>query len=140
MGIEKQKNFLIRFAFVAVVLFLAFIALKFTLGVFLPFLAAFLIAALLDRPIRYLCRKFPLKRSLVAIPIIILFFGAAGLLFTVLGIRVLALITSFFAGLPDFYNATLEPAMLQLFQQLERQIAALDPAALAAVNEVALHC
>ncbi|WP_295581549.1 hypothetical protein [uncultured Oscillibacter sp.] len=97
-----------------VVLLLAFATLKLTLGIFLPILVTFLIAAFLDGPLRFLSRKFPLKRTIAAIPVIIFFFGAAGLLFTFPGIRVLALSTGIFAGLPGLCASTLEPASWSL--------------------------
>lgn len=89
MNIETQKRFLIRIGFWAVVILLMLVGFQYVLPVVLSFVMAFLIAALLDRPIRFLAKRLNGKRVLPAIGLTLLFYLLAAVLFGFLGLRVL---------------------------------------------------
>lgn len=55
--VEKRRAFLINFAFVAVILALAFVGLKYFFWVAAPFLLSFFFAVLLQKPLRFLDKK-----------------------------------------------------------------------------------
>ena len=136
MNIERQRKFLIRFGFWAVVLLLIFLALKFALPILMPIAAAFIIAAMLNKPICYLACKMHYKRLFPALMITILFYLAAGILFSFLGIRVFTLAKDIFMQLPQTYVEVIEPALVSLFSSLETSLASMDPSAVTVLNEV----
>ena len=90
MNLEKQKTFLIRFAFWVIIIAIIYICLKYALPFFAPFVFGFVIAFLLNWPIRWLEKKLRVPRVLPAILLTALFFVAAGALITFLGFRVFA--------------------------------------------------
>lgn len=72
-GIEKKKNFIISVLYGAIVLALFYAFFKYALGLFLPFIAAVLIAMLLQKPINFICNKTPLKRGIVSVFLVLIF-------------------------------------------------------------------
>ena len=60
MDLEKQKRFLIRAAYIAVMALLIFAALKYLLPILMPFLLGFLIVWLLRKPAKALANKLHL--------------------------------------------------------------------------------
>lgn len=54
---EKRRSFLINFAYIAVILALAFVFFKYLFWVTAPFLLSFFFAVLLQKPLRYIDKK-----------------------------------------------------------------------------------
>ena len=115
MNIETQKRFLIRIGFWAVVILLLIVGLKYVLPIVLPFVAAFLIAAALNRPIVFLAGKLGGRRVLPAVGLTLVFYILAAALFSFLGVRVLKFIWDTVRALPQIYMNTLEPALETAF-------------------------
>ena len=67
MKVEKQKNFLIRFAYLALVLGLVYIVIKYIVPEVLPLILALFVALLLKGPIDKISESKKKKRSLVSI-------------------------------------------------------------------------
>lgn len=72
--IEKKKNFIITTVYTAIVIFIFYAFFKYAFGLVFPFLAALLIAMLLQRPLNFVCKKTPLKRGLVSVALVTLCF------------------------------------------------------------------
>ena len=71
--VEKRRAFLINFAFVAVILALAFVGLKYFFWVAAPFLLSFFFAVLLQKPLRFLDKKTKHKaHGLLSVVLVIL--------------------------------------------------------------------
>ena len=136
MDLNKQKNFLIRFAFWVIILAILYICLKYALPFFAPFVFAFVAAFLLNWPIRRAERKLHVPRVFPAILITALFFVAAGALITLLGFRLFSSARQMIGALPDFYSATLLPMLQELFSRLEVTLSALDPSAVAVLEDI----
>ncbi len=139
MNLEKQKNFLIRFAFWVIVGALIYACLKYALPFFSPFVIAFVIAYLLNPAITWIAGRLKLKRTLPALVCTTLFFLVAGALISFLGFRLFVYLKDMFLALPDFYNTTLLPLLTELFSRLELALSALDPAAVAVLEEVSTN-
>ena len=135
MNIETQKRFLIRIGFWAVVILLLIVGLKYVLPIVLPFVAAFLIAAALNRPIVFLAGKLGGRRVLPAVGLTLVFYILAAALFSFLGVRVLKFIWDTVRALPQIYMNTLEPALETAFANLQVYLDELDPAVVAALSE-----
>ena len=135
MNIETQKRFLIRIGFWAVVILLLIVGLKYVLPIVLPFVAAFLIAAALNRPIVFLAGKLGGRRVLPAVGLTLVFYILAAALFSFLGVRVLKFIWDTVRALPQIYMNTLEPALETAFVNLQVYLDELDPAVVAALSE-----
>ncbi|HJA93330.1 MAG TPA: sporulation integral membrane protein YtvI [Candidatus Eisenbergiella merdipullorum] len=136
MNLEKQKTFLIRFAFWVIIIAIIYICLKYALPFFAPFAFGFVIAFLLNWPIRWLTKKLRVPRVLPAILLTALFFVAAGSLITFLGFRAFASIRQLIGALPSLYSTMLLPLLMDLFSQLEVALSALDPSAVAVLEDI----
>ena len=136
MNLEKQKNFLIRFAFWIIILALVYICIKYALPFFAPFVFAFIAAFLLNWPIRWIERKLRVPRVFPALIITTLFFLAAGALITLLGFRLFSSAKQIIGALPTFYANTLLPMLQELFASLEVTLSALDPSAVAVLEDI----
>lgn len=62
--VEKRRATLINAAYIALVCAVIFFACKYTFGLLLPFVFAFCIATLLQKPVNFITKKTPVKRSL----------------------------------------------------------------------------
>lgn len=127
MNLEQQKIFLIRFAYIAVLLALVYLTLKYALPVLLPFLIAFLIASMLNKPIRFLHQRCHMKRSIAAVLVVFSTFGLAGLIFTGLGVRIFSFGRTLFQEMPEIYHTTIEPLIRNMGLRLNFALEALDP-------------
>ena len=136
MNLEKQKTFLSRFAFWVIIIAIIYICLKYALPFFAPFAFGFVIAFLLNWPIRWLTKKLRVPRVLPAILLTALFFVAAGSLITFLGFRAFASIRQLIGALPSLYSTMLLPLLMDLFSQLEVALSALDPSAVAVLEDI----
>ncbi len=137
MNLEKQKNFLIRFTFWAVIAAGVYLLFKFVLAYLFPFFMAFLIASLLNRPIRALTRLLGGKhRGPVAILMVTLFYLVIFCLLALIGIRAAVFLRDLFLEFPRLYYGTVEPAMSRAFQALEEQLQQLDPKVIATLGDL----
>lgn len=119
--LERQKEFLIKAAYWSTWGIAAFLLLKFVGAVLLPFFAAFLVAALFCRPVDIVAEKTHLKRNLVAVFVIVLFYVCIGGFFYFMGNRLAGLVQSIFDELTVFLSETIFP-MLEKFLGWVEQI------------------
>lgn len=90
-NVEKRRAFLINFAFVALILALAYVFLKYFFWITAPFLLSFLFAVVLQKPLRFLDKKTNHKAHsfwsilLVILSICIIIVPVAFLLASIIG-------------------------------------------------------
>ena len=130
---EKRKAFLINFAYFALLLLFIFAALKYALPAIAPFAIAFVIAWVLQRPIRLL-RKLHLPAKPMAVLVVLLFYGVVGALIALIGIKTASGIVTFSNNLPHLYEVHLLPFFTEILQNVESALVALDPALVAALD------
>lgn len=136
MNIEKRRAFVINFLYFSIFLLGAFLAIKYVLPMFSPFVTAFLIAFLLRGPIEYVSAKTHLHRKPTAILMVLLFFCTIGLLFTLLGIQAFSSARILVGNLPEIYTRYVEPAFVESFDQLEQLLMRIDLPLLSGFEEL----
>lgn len=109
--LKRQKEFLIKFAYWAVWGSAGVLLVKFVGPVLLPFIIAFLVAWGLCLPVDFVAEKTHLKRNLVAIVFVILFYSLVGGLLYLLGSRVVDLVQGLSEELTGFLSGTIFPMM-----------------------------
>ena len=119
MQYENKKRFLVNFGYWTVILGLSFLAFKYVLPIVMPLMVAFLFAALLNKPISKINQKWKVKRSVIAIPIITLFFILIGFFITLIGFRLYAAGRQIWIQIPDFYYNTIQPATVEFVEAVE---------------------
>ena len=70
--IEKRRSFIINTVFVVIIVGLFYLAIKYALGIVWPFVVAFFLAMLLQRPVNFLSTKTPLKRGISSVIMVLL--------------------------------------------------------------------
>lgn len=65
--IEKRRSFIINTVYIAIIIGLFYLAIKYALGIVWPFVVAFFLAMLLQRPVNFLSTKTPLKRGISSV-------------------------------------------------------------------------
>ena len=133
--LEKQRAFIIRFTYWAILLACAALLGAYVLPVLVPFFLAFAIAALLNRPIRILSEKLRLRRSLVSVVLVLAFFLVVGGLLAWIVTLVLSAAAQTFSLLPGFFERTVFPLLDQVILDAEALFGSLDPAFVAMVED-----
>lgn len=124
---EKRRIFIINFLYFAIISALAFIVLKFSLTLLFPFVAALVIAYVLQRPIRFISTRLRLPQKLSAILIVLLFYGIIGTLLVLGSIRVFSYVSDLVQRLPQIYLLHFSPVLTDLFRELEHALSQADP-------------
>ena len=93
--IEKRRATLINAAYIALVCAVIFFACKYTFGLLLPFVFAFVIATLLQRPVNFITKKTPLKRSLAGAVCVLLLLGVVIFVLAFAGVQLFEQIRGF---------------------------------------------
>jgi sporulation integral membrane protein YtvI len=111
MNLNKQTAFIIRFLYIALLLLIAYISLKYFLPLLMPFVIGLIVAALLRNVIDFTTKVTRLKRPFVSIVILLIFYCIIGLLLTLVGAKVISFLADTFNKLPGIYVDTIEPAL-----------------------------
>ena len=133
---EKKRKFIIDVLYVALILAIGYLLLRYALPLLSPFVVAFVIAYLLRRPIRFLARTLHMPKSLVAVLLVLLTYGLIGLVLVLAGIRVTATIGSLVDQIPAFYSSYVLPTLTSVTVWLEELLAGADPMVLNALDEI----
>lgn len=136
MHLEKRKTFLVNFAYLAVWALIAVAALRYAMPMLAPFVIGFIVAYLLQKPIRFLQNKLHLPSKLCAILTVLLFYGTVGLILSLLSIRAFSGLTSLIRNLPTLYEVHVLPLFTDALTSIEGILSDLDPALMAALEQV----
>lgn len=145
--VERKRNILINIAYLAVMVTIALFAIRYATGVCLPFVIAFLVAAILQRPKNFLVKKTFLKKGAAsAICVFVALFIIAALI-SLVGVRLFSELKSFanyiveqlkdidvivdniekwllsvINVLPEFLKKTLTENTAELFEKIRQMI------------------
>ena len=139
MNTEKRRSFLINFAYFGVILLLTFVVLRYALPLVAPFVIAFFIAHILQKPIRLINRKLKLSGKLTAILMVVFFYGVIGTLLTLLGIKAVSALVSLIGTLPTLYENHALPYFMDILRNVEGFFADMDPSLVAALEEIGMQ-
>lgn len=124
--VERKKRFLISAVYYLTIAAIIFLILKYAVFVVMPFLIGFTVAACLNPAVRFLCRRFDMKRRPTAVLILLLFYATIGMLATVLVVRLTVLIGEFSGRLPYIWTETVEPALVSGFNAVNGLLSKFD--------------
>ena len=133
---EKRKTFLVNAAYFAVIIGLAVLLVGGILPMATPFVIGFVVAYILQRPIRFAERKLSLPHKVIALLAVLLFFVTAGALMTLLGVRLVTFTLGLVSNLPHIYEMHILPTLYDILLALEDLFAELDPAVVLVLNDV----
>lgn len=123
----SKKRFIINAVYALLITLFAYVFLRYLLRLTTPFLFAFGIAYLIERPAKLLSRRLKLPMKAVTLVLVLVFYGAIGLLLFLLGAKLVSMATMGVSQLPSLYTNQLVPLMTASFERIEQIIARLDP-------------
>ena len=118
-----MTQFLIKFAYVAVILGLIFAGFKFVLPLLMPFLLGFVFSLMLHSPAQFLSDKLKISRRLVSMVLVTLFFLLLGVLALLIGSELF----SFARNSVSQFNTVIVPAVESLTSAASKWTSHLDP-------------
>lgn len=136
MNLEDRKKFIINFFYFIIVGFIIYIAFKYGIFWFMPFIIGFLVAYLLKPLINFLSYKLRINRKIIAVLSVFLFYGTVGTLFVLLCIKIFVYSKEIFYKMPYIYSTNIEPYIVVLFENIESSISSLDPTMMQSLKDI----
>lgn len=128
MDIDNKRNFIINVLYFITVSALIFVAIKYGLIWFMPFVIGFAVASILKPLISFLSEKLHISRKPLSAIVVLLFYAIVVGLLILLGTRLFISMKELFLKLPDMYSSSIEPAVYNMFSNIESILGRLDPA------------
>lgn len=111
MKLEKQKAFIIHCIFIFILLIFVYVGIKYVFPLLMPFVIGVIIAMAFRGIIDKLESKTGIKRTLLSIFVLLIFYGLIGVVITMIGSKIVTFISSLFYSLPSLYKDTFLPAI-----------------------------
>jgi len=111
----------------AVMLAIVYLMFKYFLPLVMPFFLAFLVAALVKPAVRAVSEKLPIKRNIIALIFVLLFYIVITCLLVFLSARIVSGLIGFMQKLPEVYSSTVQPGLESLFARIESLTQNLSP-------------
>ncbi len=136
MVTKKKIVFLINAAYFAVIVALVALLLGGLLPLASPFVAGFVVAYILQTPIRFLEKKVPVSKKLCAIFVVLTFYAVVGILLTLLGVRAISVIIDLLYNLPHIYEVHILPALTAILLFLEEVFLEMDASVVSLMHDI----
>ena len=127
MDIQKQKSFIIKFLFYAILMVLLYGLLKYGIPLLMPFLLGLAVALILKPLIRLISTKLGGYRRTVAVILLLVFYALLGLFLVFCGSKLIDFLQMAFARLPSTYEHTLEPALNAFLDKIRAAFPGMNP-------------
>ncbi len=134
MDTERKRSFIINVLYFGILLAFFVVIVQYALPMLTPFVLAVLIAYILRRPTRWICKRFSLPEKPVAMLMVLVFYVLMGLLVVLLVFRAYSWVRSLVESLPHLYTAHLEPTLTDVFQGVENWIYQMDASLFALIE------
>lgn len=118
LNLEKQKAYLIRAAFIALILGLVYVGIKYFLPLLMPFVIGLIIAVTFRHLIDFIQKKTKINRVIVSITILLMFYGLLAYLVSLVGFKAFNIVVDLISNLPTFYSETLKPALTTVLNNI----------------------
>ena len=132
---DNKKRFIVNAIYFFLIALIVYVFLNYAINLISPFIFAFLIAYMLQKPTKSLAVMLKIPPKMVSIVLVLLFYSTIGLLFSLIGVKLISVVTALISGLPMIYETQLEPFLLNTFDVVEQAVYRLDPALVNVLNE-----
>lgn len=133
--VERRRRFIINVLYWGIIAAFLYVGIKVAEPVLLPIIVAFVIAWMLHGPIDWLTEKIHIKKSIVALFVVILFYLIIGLLLVRLSMGAFVLLQNFFQDVPNIYNEKVAPIVNSFFVWFENVWETIDPVLLGGIEK-----
>lgn len=134
-NIENKRRFIINVMYWAIIIGIFYFVFRNFIPLVSPFVYAFIIAFFLRKPAKNIAEKLKIPRTPVSIVLILVFYGALGLIVGVLAIKIAAKVQQMFIDLPEIYKNQIEPLLFSMSDVFEDSIKQIDPSFVEVVNK-----
>lgn len=134
---EKKRKFIIDFLYIAIIVGLCYLALSKLYPILSPLVVAWIVASLLHRPINYLSKRLKLNQKLVAVIVMIITYLLTTLIIFLIATNIFGAIKDLFMTFPRIYTNNVEPYLVVMFNDIQNDLAQIDPSYIVAVNDFA---
>lgn len=133
---QKRRTFIINCIYFALIFGIIFLFFRYAIHLVMPFVIALLVSLLVKPLINLISSKCRIKRKLVSVLVVLLFYGTVGVLAVLLIIKLFYSAKDLFLRLPDFYTQNMEPFLMGVFDALEKTISRFDPSLVTAFDAI----
>lgn len=137
MTINQRRNFIINIIYFALIAGIVYIFIKHVLILVMPFIIGFAVALVLKPVINFASDKFHLPHKAAAVLLVLLSYAGISSLVAWAGMRFVALVKNSIVMLPEIYAFQIEPAIRNIFENVERASEKLDPTMVQMVQDIA---
>ena len=121
--------------YIVLIILIVYILFKYALGLVSPFIFALGFAYLLKKPSRFVAQKLRLPKKLVSIVFVLFFYLTIGIVLSLSGIKIIAVMTDVISVLPALYEEQLAPFLVDRFDAIEKAFFRLDPALVKVITQ-----
>lgn len=118
MKTEQRRKFIINFIYFLIIFGLIIVFARFALPVLTPFVIAFVVSIILGPLVRFLTKKLPIKRGLIATVLVVLFYAVIGLAIILGGIELSKSLIGLIGKIPGLYEETIEPFFWDMLKRI----------------------
>ena len=136
---EKKKYFIVNICYWTIILLGIYIFLRYGFTHVSPFVIAFIIATCLNGMSQKIANQFGIKKKIVSLVVLIVFYCIVVLLMTILGIKIFGWLTDAMMSLPQTYRTSIEPLLMLVFDNIENAFYNVDPATTTMLNDLFLQ-
>ncbi|NLV88857.1 MAG: sporulation integral membrane protein YtvI [Tissierellia bacterium] len=132
---NKKKQFIVNTIYVLLIVIMVYLFLKYAFSLASPFIFAFFIAYLLNKPAERISQSTKLPHKLVSFFLVLIFYGTVGILVSFIGIRFVSRVAKIISLIPSIYDKQLVPFLITTFDRIEDTIYNIDPAIVGIISE-----
>lgn len=131
----RKKQFIVNTIYIFLIMAIAYVILKYAVTLISPFIFAFIIGYLLKKPAKSISEVLKVPRKLVSFLLVLVFYSTAGVLVSLLGVKLITTVSSIISALPVIYENQLGPFLISIFDGIEKAVFRLDPALVEVLND-----
>ncbi|PKK39928.1 hypothetical protein ABB02_00717 [Clostridiaceae bacterium JG1575] len=139
MTVEKKRQFIIKFLYLLIIGAIVFVAAKYVVPLFAPFIVGLIIASLVRgivKPIQKRTRWTKNQNRMLMVVVLALVYFVIVLLLVFTGSKLVEVVRNFFNHLPTMYTKDIQPAINKITVALTQRFPALQPAAEASYQSI----
>ncbi len=133
MTIDRKKRFLIDAAFISVVAALSYLVLKFSLRYFLPFVIALVLAAIVQKPAKYISSHLKIRKGIVSVILVVITYLLTLTVISLICVLIYNLASSFISNI-SVYMASAKSVFDNINARFSEVLSKLPPEVASAVN------
>jgi sporulation integral membrane protein YtvI len=131
---DKKRQFIINAVYILLIAAIVYLIFKYAISLLSPFILAFLIAYVLKGPAKAISELTKLPNKLVSFILVLVFYGGAGILVSLVGVKLISIISQTSSALPEIYEYQLRPFLLTTFDGIEQTVFLIDAALVDVLN------